>query len=452
MSSLRQKILTLWKEDHLLRRVLQNTGYLFTSSTISMLFIAVQSILVARLLGAEALGLITIVMAFVTNVNQLFSFRMGEFVIRYFGKAMTEENIPHAGAVIKASALIEGFTSVFAFGFLFLVAPLGAKYLVKDIQSLFLFQIFGIAILANLTTETANGVLRVLNRFKTQALITLIQSILTFTMITLAFIFQGDALTILWAYLIGKIFLGVCPILVAIVTLNRELGREWWRSRISILPSIKEMAHFAISTNLSGTIKLLVSESEPLWVGFFLDTKAVGLYKNALAIVNLLMVPITPFIGTTFPEITRSVVAKKWQQLRQLLRRVTVISAIWTIFFALVMAFFGKWIIGLTYGEGFVPAYPVLMILMIGFGISNIFFWNRTLLLSFGKANIPLYVLFGAAILKIILAFYFVPRYGINAEAALLSGNFILSVGILAAVGLWTVRKSERTDSERVTA
>ena len=204
------------------------------------------------------------------------------------------------------------------------------------------------------------------------------------------------------------------------------------------------MLRFAISTNLSGTIKLLVSESEPLWVGLFLNNQAVGLYKIALNVVNPLMMPITPMIDTTFPEIARSVVLKKWQQLKQLLKRTTLIAATWTGFVVLLMVFLGKWIIRIAYTEPFTPAYPTLMILLAGFGFSNILFWNRKLLLAFGKANIPLFILAAAAAVKIALSFWLVPAYGINAEAWLLSGNFILSVGLMATIGLVMIKNNAK--------
>jgi O-antigen/teichoic acid export membrane protein len=110
-----------------------------------------------------------------------------------------------------------------------------------------------------------------------------------------------------------------------------------------------------------------------------------------------------------------------------------------------VMAIIGPWILPI-WGQEFIAAYPVLLILMVGYSISNIFFWNRSLLLSFGKANIPLYIITGAAIAKIALAFVFVPVYGMNAEALLLSGNFVVSVGLLVWIGLAMIRRVEKKD------
>jgi O-antigen/teichoic acid export membrane protein len=444
MNRLFSRVQHLLRQDPVLARVLKNTGYLFSSTTISLVLIFIQSILAARLLGVDSFGLITVVMAVVTTVNRLFSFRMGEFVIRFFGKELTEGNLPAAGMVIRTAALIEGITSILAFIFLWLLAPLGATLFAKDPTSVGLIRLFGIAILVNITTESATGVLQTTNQFKKQAVLTLVNSIVTLFIIAVAFFTKGNIYFVLWGYLAGKFIMGAGPIVLAWFGLNRELGMGWWRSKFQQPEEIGSMLKFAFSTNLSGTIKLLVSESEPLWVGLFLNTQAVGLYKIALNVVNPLMMPITPMIDTTFPEITRSVILKKWQQLKQLLRRTTIISGAWTVFVTLLMVFFGKWIIRIAYTESFTPAYPALMILMAGFGFSNIFFWNRKLLLAFGKANIPLLILAVAALIKIGLSFWLVPVYGINAEASLLAGNFILSVGMMVMIGLGMIRKGMR--------
>jgi len=444
MNRLISRVKQTLQQDPILSRVLKNTGYLFSSTTISLVLIFVQSILAARLLGVETFGLITIVMTVVTTVNRLFSFRMGEFVIRFFGKELTEGNLPQAGMVIKTAAMIEGLTSILAFICLWFLAPLGATFFAKDPNSIGLIRLFGIAILANITTETATGILQATNQFKKQAALTLVNSVVTLVIITAAFVLKGDILSVLWAYLVGKFIMGLGPILLAWFSLKRELGVGWWREKYSKPEFINEMLRFAISTNLSGTIKLLVSESEPLWVGLFLNNQAVGLYKIALNVVNPLMMPITPMIDTTFPEIARSVVLKKWQQLKQLLKRTTLIAATWTGFVVLLMVFLGKWIIRIAYTEPFTPAYPTLMILLAGFGFSNILFWNRKLLLAFGKANIPLFILAAAAAVKIALSFWLVPAYGINAEAWLLSGNFILSVGLMATIGLMMIKNNAK--------
>jgi O-antigen/teichoic acid export membrane protein len=443
MSSLREKLLAIWKNDPLLRRVLRNTSYLFSSQAIAMALSLGQSILATRLLGADMFGLLVIVMTFATNVNRLFSFRMGEFVIKFMGKELVDKNYEKAGAFAKVAGLTECGTSLFTFLVFLLVARWGAVTFAKDVSTLPYFYMYGFFILANIMNETATGILQVTNHFKVQAAINLTQSILTAGLITVAFFTKGSIVFVLWAYLLGKFVTGIGPVVAALITLNKKLGKGWWKASFSVLPPFKEMFGFTLSTNLSGTVKLIVSESEPLLVGLFMDTAAVAYYKIALNIATPLMVPISQFINTTYPEMTKCIAANKWQELRRLLRRVTVISASWTVLFFIAMLIFGPWILWL-WGQEYVPAYGTMMILIAGYGISNIFFWNRSLLLSFGKANIPLYILASVAVVKCALAFIVVPVYGINGEAALLSGNFLLSVGLMVMVGLAMIRRHEK--------
>ena len=448
MSSLREKIVGIWKDDALLRRVIRNTGYLFSSQMVVMVLALGQSVLAAQMLPIGLYGLLALITDFGTNVNRLFSFRMNEFVVRYMSKEMVKKDYVRAGAFAKFAGLIESSTSIFAFIIYLLLVPLEVRYFAKDLTSTPFFYLYGLFIIANITYETATGILQVLNRYKIQAVLQIIQSVATAGIITVAFFTKGSILTVLMAYLIGKFILGFGSIIAAWVELNQKLGRDWIKAPLSILPPLREMAGFTISTNLSATIKLLTSSSmETHLIGFFLDTKAVALFSLANNITVPLMTPISQFIPTTYPEMAKSIAAKKWRELKQMLRRVTYISGSWTAAFFLVMVIFGPWILSI-WGHAYMAAYPVMMLLMIGYSFSNIFFWNRSLLLSFGKANIPLYVLAGAAIAKILLAFVFVPHYGMNAEALLLSGNFVVSVGILALVGIIFVRRAQTNEPE----
>jgi O-antigen/teichoic acid export membrane protein len=443
MKALLNRLKHFLSEDRVLTRVLKNTGYLFSTTSIGLLLSLVQSIFAARLLGVAAFGSITIVTTFVTNVSRLFSFRMGEFIVRYLGKELTEDNRQKAGAVVKVAMLIEGATSLAAFAILMLLAPFGAMYFAKDVNALPLIQLYGFSILAKMFSETAIGILQITNRFRAQAVINFTQSVITALLIFIAFLVDGSIYFVLVAYLVGKIILGVSPVILALFYMRSHISPRWWRTPLSVLPPFKEIAQFTLSTNFSGTVKMVASESEPLLVGYFLDQQAVGLYKLALSIVNPLMMPITPFISTTFPEMTRSIVNKAWRELRRLLKRVTLISAGWTGLVLLVMLVAGKWLIGLFYGSEFVPAYPVTMLLLVGFGFANIFFWNRSLLLSFGKANIPLYVLLAAAVIKTGLAFWVVPALGSMGEGLLLTGYLVLSTAALVLLGMRRIRNGE---------
>jgi O-antigen/teichoic acid export membrane protein len=441
-----RKRIAAWMQDKLLGRVVSNSFYLFASNAIS----AVLSIVTAGLLGVRDFGVLGIITNFVANINRLLSFRMSDVVVKYMGEALERGEKERAAAVVKAAGLLEALTSLVAFGVLTLLAPLGARYNARDLALTSMFVLYGLTILANITTETATGVLRLDGRFRSLALINLIQSVVVAVLVFLAALRGAQFIEILWAYLIGKMILGLGPILVALYWLPRLLGRDWWRASFAALPPWKELLGFAVSTNISGTINVLARDSEVQWVGFFFGPIVAGYYKVALALIGLITMPVDALIGPTYPEITRAYAAHQWARLQSLLKRVSVLAGAWTGLVAFVLLFFGKTILfgqwtllGRTfsiYKPEYLPAYPVLLILLIGYGFGNLFYWNRSLLLSQGLADYVLRTTFFCMLAKILLAVVLLPRSPYVMEAVILVAYFIVSIGIMTWRGLREIR------------
>ncbi len=438
-----QKIKNHLEEDPLLQRVVRNTGYLFGSNTITMGLSMLQSILAARLLGIFDFGVLGTITVFATTLNRLFSFRMGEIIIKYLGDYLAENRLDHAATIIKTAYIVEAASSLFAYLLLVVLSPWAANQLADNPESVSLFIIYGLFILGNFGSETSLGILQIDNKYKQQATFTIVQAVLTAIIIVVAYFTGGGLTLVVLAYLAGKLVLGIGPFILAIRSVNHLLGNGWWqRASYSYLPPRRELQTFGLTGNLSATINLFVRDSEVLWVAFFLSPLEVGYYKVALAIINIVLMPITPFISTTFPEISRSVSARLWGTLRNLLKKITIISASWTAVVTLGLLLFGPWII-LIYGQEFMPAYPALLILMVGFGVANIFFWNRPLLLALGLPKTPFTITLLTGIVKVLLAFLLVPRYGYLAEAALLSLYFIVSVLLITYIGIKKIKYYE---------
>ncbi len=439
--SIFQKASAIWKEDNLLRKVVKNSGYLFSSNTLSIPLSAVQSIFAARLLGVANFGLLGIVTSFAANINRLLSFRMGEPVVKYMGQYLVQGKKDLAAAVFKAAALTEVATSAVTYLLLLLLAPLAAHFIAKDPSAALLIDIYGLMLIANLIPETSAAVLQVGGHFRSQAVINLIQSIVVAIMIVGAFFFNGSIWTVLIAYLVGKVIYGVGMTVYAFYQAGHMLGPKWWKASLSLLPDRRAFWGFALSTNLSGTVNLFTRDSEDLWLGYFLTTEAVGYYKAAKAVINLVLMPITPFINTTYPEITRAITLRAWGGLRNLLKRLTLLSTVWTGSVVLILFTVGGWLLPALYGPAFGPSYPAVLILLLGYGIANILFWNRHLLLSLNLPNYPLKVIAIAGLVKIALSFILVPRFGYLAEAVLLSAFLGVSVIFIVLRGVREVRR-----------
>jgi hypothetical protein len=241
------------------------------------------------------------------------------------------------------------------------------------------------------------------------------------------------------------------PILTALYWIPRTLGKDWWKASFSHLPPRKEFFRFAVSTNFSGTINIFARDSEMQWIGLFFGPTIAGYFKVALALIGLIIMPIDPFIATTYPEITRAFAMHQWARLRSLIKRVTLIAFSWTgavavgLFIVGRQVLFTNWVIfGHTvhiYNPEYLPAYPILLVILAGYGFANILFWNRSLLLVQGKADEALWIAFLAMLAKVGLALLILPHAPYIAEAFILSGYFIASVGVQAWRGLSLVRR-----------
>jgi O-antigen/teichoic acid export membrane protein len=423
---LAKPIRRLFDNAHI-RRVVKNTGYLFGTTGISAGLSIIQGILAARLLGVYGYGLLGSVMMFASVINNFASFRMGELVVKYVGEYSETGDKTHAAAIFKLSALTEMLASIAAFILILLLAPLGARYFAKDALTTNLFVIYGLIVLANLIAESSTGLLQIFDRFRVIAGYNLAQSALTLALTAVVYIMHGNLLGVLVAYLVGKALSALGLTLAALVQATRHWDAGWWRAPLRILrPQYGELIRFAISTNISGSLSLITKDSELLWVSYFRTPLEAGYYKLALSLAYLVQMPVSPMPQTTYPELSRQVARRDWLGVRILLRQGALLAGAYTLAATLGLALIGKPLIRLLYTADFLPAYPALVILLVGYLFANTFYWRRVALLSLGQPGYPAKLNAILAVFKVIGILVLVPRYGYLASAALLTAFYIL--------------------------
>ncbi len=176
---------------------------------------------------------------------------------------------------------------------------------------------------------------------------------------------------------------------------------------------------------ISSTISLVTKDSEILWVSFLSGPLQAGYYKLALALANIVQMPIDPLPQATYPELSRQVARQNWNNLRYILRQGSRLAGGYSLIMTLILVLLGRQLIQLLYKPEFLPAYPALIILLIGLLVANTFYWRRIALLALGRADFPAKVNLLLASLKIVGIFLLVPSYGYLASAALLAGFYI---------------------------
>ncbi|HEY4667489.1 MAG TPA: oligosaccharide flippase family protein [Anaerolineales bacterium] len=421
---------------------MRNSGYLFTGSTLSAAMSMLQGILAARLLGVQAFGVLGIITVFASVINRLTSFRMSELVVSYVGEFSSRKEPARAAATIKSAAVAEAVSSVLAFALIGLLAPLGARYLAHDPSTVGLFSLYGSMVLAHLVVETSTGVLQYFDEFRLQAWVQVGQSGLTLALILAAVVAKAGLAAVVWAYLLGKVAWAIAITVSAWLAARRRWGPGWWRAPLSsIRDERRGMARFALSTNLTGTLTLVTRDSEVLWLGALTSPLQVGYYKVALAILNIVLIPVQPLISTTYREVAREVATRSWENVRYLLRSGSLIAASYSLAAAGGLAVFGAWIVSL-WGPEFLPqSYWALLVLLPGVIVVSIFYWNRSVLLPLGLPEYPTKVTLAAALAKVVLIFLLVPRLGAVGMAISLGSFFIGTAALMVWKTLRVIRR-----------
>jgi O-antigen/teichoic acid export membrane protein len=431
------KLIGRFTGNPLMQRVIKNSGYLFSATGISAGLGMLQGIIVIRVVGITDYGILGTIIMFTSVINNLVSFRMGELVVRFVGHFSETDERQQAAAVFKAAALAEMSASVIAFLLLVMLAPLAAEYLAKDPATQSWFVIYGLVILVNLISESSTGLLQIFDHFRDIALYNLVQSIVTIVIILLVYVLGGGIFAILIAYLAGKTVSSLALTFDALVQAGRRWGAGWWRSPIHLLkPRARELTAFAFNTNVSGSISLLTKDSELLWVSFFRGPTEAGYYRVALSLANLVQMPVNPLPQATYPELARQVVRKEWASFRELIRQGSMLAGSYTLLVSIFLTVFGQALIALLYTPQAAPAYPALVILMVGLLFANTFYWRRIALLALGRPDFSTKLNLVLAGLKVGGTVLLVPVYGYLASAALLSGFY----AVVSLVSTWKVR------------
>jgi len=445
-----KKLAAIWEEDPLLRRVVKNSSYLFSSNVVSSVLSFAQTIIAVRLIGVTNWGLVSTIQTFASNINRFLSFRMSEVVLKHLGPSIADDKKQEAAVLVKAAGLTEAIMSIVAFLILLLLTPWATRVFAKDINTAPLFVFYGLILLSNLVYETSTGVLQATHRFKQLARVNLVNSIITISMIGGTYVLYrwGGLITaphlveaILLAYVLGKTFVGVSQIILATRELDQVLGGGWWRVPLRNLQGKRSLFTFALNTNLNGTVNLFFRDNIPLYVANLLSTTVVGYFKIAMTFIIPITLILDPFIAPTYAEISRTIAKFEWNATLRLLKRITAITGGVVLAILAGWALTGWWIIPTLYKRQAIPVYPLLLILIAGYGFASVFQWNRSLFLSLGKPGYPVLISTVVGAVELALIFMLVPRYGYLMMAGILSGYFILSIGFITLRGLREVRR-----------
>jgi O-antigen/teichoic acid export membrane protein len=415
------------REDGVFRGFLKHTGWLTGSSALIIALSAVQGILTARMLGVEVWGMLAIAMGFAEVTDRLLSFRMNEFVVKWVTH-LREDGPAKASTAFRFALAADVASALVAFVIVELLAGWGAAVFAKDPEFAWAFRAVALMLVFQAGQNTLIGMLQVNRDFRAQGMIQTGAMAASVCGMIAVYLAHGGIVGVI-AVLVGASALNAVLLwTLSLRAADKVLLPGWLRQEFVKFDGLgREMMRFAILGNLRGTLQSIMNDGDMLILGYLRNPADVAYYKLAKSIVQIASLPNMPLVGASYPEFASAVATKSWDQFRSLMRRGSKVAALWLLPVSVGLLLLARPAIATLYGQSFLPATPILAVLLIGIIVDGILFWTSAALLALGKPGYVAGIAFWAMLGKLVLAFLFVPRWG---GVALAAAHSIALVGI----------------------
>lgn len=412
-----------WFNDQHFRSLLKNTSYLAVSKAVSAVAGIATLAFAGRALGLIEFGLLVLIASYAQAASGLTKFQSWQLIIRYGGAALTSGDSATFKRSVGFGLGLDLSSGVAGMALAILLLPIIGPWTgIRD--DLIAITMVYCLLIPTMGAASPVGALRALDRFDLIS-------------------WQGSSYPIARAILAGIGWWQGWPlpafIAIWFVTdLGGDLftwflaGRELRRKAMlkGIRPTLKPRGlpgawPFAIQVNVHSSLMSAWGPVARIIIGGLLGPASAALYRVASSLADSAQKPADLLAKAYYPEVVRMDLSSKrpWR----LMLRGTAMATAFGIVAVLLVLLLGKWLLATLFGPDFVPAYPVLLILvgipllwMLGFPLTP-------MLYALDRPDVPLKArAVGTAVYLAIVAPLCWRFEVAGAAGALLIGNLII--------------------------
>lgn len=381
-------------------------------------------VLLARVLGPEALGIYSVAYATVTILAVPARLGLPNFVVRETAKAGVEEN----GALmrniwLRASLLVIGSSTAVlsvAYAWIFF-ARLEPAYASS-------FEVGLLLVPAIAMTAVVGGALRGIGR--------------VIVGLTPEFVIRHvvfSALLVGWLTIAGELSasealaLHLCGALTALgfgVLMLVRFAPKWPDNNVPTTVALRTMI---VSTGMLGLIagiQAINSNLDVVMLGALVDAETAGIYKIASTAALLAVAGLQAINMVFMPRFAEAHKRGDLPALQRLATQSVRLILITALPGALILIFFGNWILNIAFGNEYDASYVPMVILVVG-QLANAFCGSVVAILNMtGHEYDTLKGVLAACVLNVLLNVILIPLYGAEG-AAIATASTLLAWNLL---------------------
>jgi len=359
---------------------------------------------------ATAVGIYELAFTCIILLSVVARFGLDGAIVRYIGVFMANSEVGAVRWLYKKSMLFSALFSIALGGIVFLLAPwLSTLFGDDDMTLPFKWAAFAIPFftLMNMNAETLRGFKRmVAYSFLQQGTVIFVAAIIFLLW------WNPDAVGLSGV----KAFFIASAVLFLISQLN--VGQRFAKISALVIPrtSFNEVVRVAWPIFLSSSIFMIISWTDTLMIGYFLDKADVGVYRIAFRISTVITFTQFAINGIAAPMIATHYHKGDMLGLRKLIHKIGLFNFLFSMPIFLIIIFAPTFLLGL-FGQEYVEGKNILLMLSFGqvvFALSGPVMYILTMT---KHEKLALYIMYLTAIINLVGNAVLIPAYGLQGAA-----------------------------------
>jgi len=192
--------------------------------------------------------------------------------------------------------------------------------------------------------------------------------------------------------------------------------------------TLKKLWSFSWPLAIGSSLILLMSNLDVLMIGFFLDSREVGFYRSVKPLRQATGFILSSFVFLFLPLATKFYSDGEYDKLNKLYVTASKWVSLGTLPFVLVFSLFSANAIEVFFGNQYVPAAPVLSVLIAGLFFNTLVGPNGAMIKAIDKPRIEMYAASAGLATNVVLNIILIPVFGIiGAAVATVIGYIIFN-------------------------
>lgn len=405
------------ERSSLVHSLMRSGGLVFVGLAFEMCVLFLAKILMARVLGPDAYGAVSLGLAVFTITSTLVLLGMNTGVSRFMPR---DENVAVTRGVVVSALQITLPLAVVSGGVLVVFAPTIARELFHDPATAPVIRVFALVVPLSVFTKLALGGIRGAKKTVPKVYLKNIVSPAVRLVAIGVFLSIGwHAVGIAWAYLVSYAIAG----LIGLYYLHRYTPVFTGRSYVS---KHRELLVFSTPLVISAAMALVFDKVDTLMLGYFGATSAVGIYNVVYPVAWALLMMLNAFRYLFMPALSELHSEAAYDEMARMYQVTTKWVFLSTLPPFLGLVLFPRTVLSVAFGSAYTEGSLALVVLSVAFFTHAVAGPNKESLTSVGRTRLIMYDNALVAAVNVGLNLILIPRFSYLGAAVATAVSYVL--------------------------